>query len=194
MRVIALLSLLFGFLAQALLDGQVFTHAIFGILCGIIAIASGLASARNDPPHRWVGRIMAGLGLPLIIWCAVMAPSAYQFQRQFNKRSRDAGLQETIVGTWRTTDASKQDSGEIIILEDGSFRSRWRPNPTNEWSYAGAWDIKDGFLICTITNSIVTGAKSSEPIGAVDRFKITQLDNAHLTFSNGDYTNSFDRK
>jgi hypothetical protein len=84
MRVIALLSLLFGFLAQGLLDGQTFTHAALGIVFGVVAIACGLAAAREAHPHRWEGRIMAAFGLALGVWCIIMLPSAYRFQKQFN--------------------------------------------------------------------------------------------------------------
>jgi hypothetical protein len=93
MRVIALLSLIFGFMAQLLLDGQTFSHAVFGIICGIAAVMGGLVSARKDyadEGRRWLGRIMAGLGLVLALFCIVQLPSAYQFQAKFNERSRKA--------------------------------------------------------------------------------------------------------
>jgi hypothetical protein len=93
MRVTALLAILFGFLAQMLLDGQVFTHAVFGIISGAAAIVCGLTSARTDPPHRWFGRIMAGFGLALGIWCLVMLPSAYRFQERFNHRREENRIQ-----------------------------------------------------------------------------------------------------
>src|SRR4051794_23611481 len=88
MRVVALLALIFGFMMQMLLDGQVFTHAVFGIVCGVAAVACGLASARKDRPYRWEGRIMAGLGFALGVWCIVMLPSTYHQQERFNDRSR----------------------------------------------------------------------------------------------------------
>ena len=93
MRVIALLALLFGLVAQMVLDGQTFTHAIFGIICGIAAVTSGLVSARKDYAdrgRRWLGRIMAGLGLVLAIFCVIQLPSAYRFQTTFNERTRKA--------------------------------------------------------------------------------------------------------
>jgi len=96
MRVIALLSLLFGFMAQMLLDGQTFTHAVFGIVCGAVAVACGLGSARKDRLNatcRWEGRIMAGLGLVLTVVCVVMLPSAYKFQKKFNDKKEH--LQKT---------------------------------------------------------------------------------------------------
>jgi hypothetical protein len=91
MRVISLLSLFFGFMAQLLLDGQTFTHAVFGVVCGIAAVVGGLVSARKDYANeirRWLGWIMASLGLVLAIFCVIQLPSAYKFQTKFNERTK----------------------------------------------------------------------------------------------------------
>ena len=91
MRVVALLSLVFGLIGLMLLDGQVFTHAVMGIICGGVAIGCGLASARNNQSStkgRWVGRALAGFGLLLILFSAAQLPGAYEFQTKFNERSR----------------------------------------------------------------------------------------------------------
>src|SRR5947209_6058417 len=90
MRVTALFSLLFGLLGLMLLDGQVFTHAVIGIICGGVAIGCGLASARkaqSSTKDRWVGRTLAGFGLMLTLLSAAQLPGAYEFQSRFNKRS-----------------------------------------------------------------------------------------------------------
>jgi hypothetical protein len=90
MRIAALLSLVFGLLGLMLLDGQVFTHAVMGIICGGVAIGGGLASARKDrssPKDRWVGRTLAGLGLLLTLFSVAQLPRAYEFQTKFNERS-----------------------------------------------------------------------------------------------------------
>ena len=89
MRVIALLALLFGFMAQMLLDGQVFAHAVFGIACGIVAIGCGLVSARSQHRYRSEAWVLAALGFLLGVWCIVALPSAYRRQETFNSRSRD---------------------------------------------------------------------------------------------------------
>ena len=94
MRPAALLCLIIGILMQGLLDGQTFTHAVSGIVLGGIAIACGLASARKDPPHHWEGRIMAALGLALGVWCIIMLPSSYRFQKQFNDRKHRQKLEQ----------------------------------------------------------------------------------------------------
>jgi hypothetical protein len=94
MRVIALLSLLFGFLGLMLLDGQIFTHAVEGLVFGVAAVVCGLVSARREYSNvirRWEGRIMAALGLVLALFCVVQLPLAYQFQTKFNERSKKAG-------------------------------------------------------------------------------------------------------
>jgi predicted phage tail protein len=91
MRVIALLSLLFGFMGEMLLDGQTFTHAVFGIIFGAAAITCGLSSAHRDRANAtclWEGRIMAALGLALAVFCVIQLPSAYRFQTKFNDRSK----------------------------------------------------------------------------------------------------------
>lgn len=91
MRVVALLSLLFGFMGLMLLDGQTFTHAVMGILFGVAAAGCGFGAARKDFSNatcRWEGRIMGALGLVLVVICTVQLPSAYRFQTRFNERSK----------------------------------------------------------------------------------------------------------
>jgi hypothetical protein len=88
MRVIALLCLIFGLLAQGILDGQTFTHCVFGIFCGCTALGCGLAAARtkqNDKTRRWEGRIMAVLGMLLILFLLPQLPSTFRFQTEFNQ-------------------------------------------------------------------------------------------------------------
>jgi len=92
MKVIALLALLLGCLAQGLLDGQVFTHALLGIGCGVVAVLCGLRALRNDPARRRAALILAGLGVVLCLWCIVAIPSAYRFQEKFNSQRR--GLEQ----------------------------------------------------------------------------------------------------
>jgi tellurite resistance protein TehA-like permease len=92
MRVIALLSLLFGSLGLGLLDGQTFTHAVMGVIFGAAAFTCSLKSARKDlsKTYRWEGRVMAALGMILVIACLVQLPSAYRFQKKFNEGKNSA--------------------------------------------------------------------------------------------------------
>jgi hypothetical protein len=92
-RPIALLALLFGAMGLGLLDGQTFTHAVFGLIAGIVAVGCGLGSARKDyadEGRRWLGRIMAGAGVVLALVCIVRLPSAYRVQKKFNAMSKKA--------------------------------------------------------------------------------------------------------
>ena len=68
-----------------LLDGQVFTHAVIGILCGIVTVICGIALAQRPREPRWACWTFVALGLALGIWCGIESPSAYHFQQKFNK-------------------------------------------------------------------------------------------------------------
>lgn len=85
MRVIALLALLFGITMQPMLNGQPFTNAVFGVLCGVTALVCGRAAARRDPSNRGSGLVMAILGVALGVWCLVMLLFAYPVQKKFNE-------------------------------------------------------------------------------------------------------------
>lgn len=87
-RPAALLALFFGFTFQMFLNGQVFTNAVTGIICGCVAVVCGVVSARSWEP-RWMGWTMAVLGLALVMWCSAMAPSLYYQQERFNNRHKE---------------------------------------------------------------------------------------------------------
>jgi hypothetical protein len=100
MRVIALLSLIFGFMGLMILDGQPFSHAVMGVILGIAAVGCGFGSARRDyvdSTCRWEGRIMGVLGLILIAVCALQLPSSYRFQTRFNQRSADFRYADDLI-------------------------------------------------------------------------------------------------
>lgn len=119
MRVIALLALLFGFMAQFILGGQTFSHAVLGVVCGVATLACGLRSAQKDRPNRWEGRIMAGLGLALGIWCVVMLPSAYRFQEKFNgRREQIQKMKEQNRTANQSAPAPTRSAGDTYGLFD----------------------------------------------------------------------------
>ena len=109
MRVAALISFLFGLLGLMLLDGQVFTHAVLGIICGGVTIGCGLASAAKDRLSKarlWVGRGLAGLGVLLVALSIAQLPGAYEFQTRFNERSRGhRGEQPSLANPAAAVDA-----------------------------------------------------------------------------------------
>jgi len=85
MRVIALLSLMFGFLGLGYLDGRPFFHALVGLLFGVAAFGCGFGSARRDRANltcRWQGRIMGVLGLMLLVVCVARLPSSFRIQQR----------------------------------------------------------------------------------------------------------------
>ena len=126
MRVVAVLALIFGGMAQMLLDGQTFTHAVFGIICGVAAVFAGLGSARKDyaiEGRRWLGRIMAGLGLVLAIFCAVRLPSAFRYQAKFNEQVKKA--RETRENKTAPDKALEPSSNAISNVAADSVRAAW---------------------------------------------------------------------
>jgi len=89
MRVVALLSLMFGFIGLMLLDGQVFAHAVMGIVFGLLAVGCGLLSAwrdRVDKVCRRVGGTLAAFGVLLLALSLTELPGAYERQAKFNER------------------------------------------------------------------------------------------------------------
>jgi hypothetical protein len=183
MRVIAFLGLVFGTIIQTFLDGQTFTHAVVGIIGGIAAILGGLGSARKDYADRgarWLGWIMAGLGLVLVIFCIVQAPSACKFQAKFNERSRQAREREMAktmaatndakisvpsfeINVALTDDAAKklQDAGESIkgIV---SFDGYGIPKPGENVGAGHGVDLGDYFFertgagVILVTNALIS--------------------------------------
>jgi hypothetical protein len=89
MHAIAFLALVFGLMGMMLLDGQVFTHALTGIVCGMVSVVCGVVLSRRGRDPRWTSWMIAAMGLGLAIWCGIEAPSAYGRQKKFNDRSRE---------------------------------------------------------------------------------------------------------
>ncbi len=117
MSAIAFLAVVFGFMAQMILDGQTFTHAIFGIVSGIMAILCGMSLGRRDRRHRWEGWLWSGLGAALVVWCVALLPSAYQTQEHFNHR-RDQRQQ--------MREENKTANKSLQATRDGAFSSASR--------------------------------------------------------------------
>jgi TRAP-type uncharacterized transport system fused permease subunit len=90
-RGIALLCLFFGFTTLLIKDGQVFTHALLGIVCGIATVVCSLIPVQNNYANgkgRWWGLVTAGLGVMLVLSCAIALPWAYRFQTECNDLSK----------------------------------------------------------------------------------------------------------
>ncbi len=89
MRIVAVVALIAGFSSGLILDGQAYDHTLFGLACGVVAIACALAAGRiqwlamESAKGSW---ITGGFGLALAVLCLVGLPSAKQSQDKFNER------------------------------------------------------------------------------------------------------------
>ena len=98
---------------------------------------------------------------------------------------RDAKLRQQITGTWPVP-----PSGSMTFLAAGSFHftnSYVSTNATLTWASDGTWDVRDGFLITTITNSIASGTDEKAQVGKTSRGKITFIDEHNLCYTVGVY-------
>ena len=91
MRVaLASMLLVLGIMFPLLLSGQTFTNCLIGITCAAAAAVLCLGpalNARSAGATRWASRAIGVLGLSLAIALAAQIPSAYAFQKDFNRRS-----------------------------------------------------------------------------------------------------------
>jgi hypothetical protein len=104
--------------------------------------------------------------------------------------SRDAKLREQIAGKW----GKFGESSEMTFDLDGSFHFRASyvstngilsiTNATLKWASDGTWDVKDGFLICKITNSTSENTIERPSIGDISRSRITFVDAHNLCYTN----------
>jgi multisubunit Na+/H+ antiporter MnhB subunit len=102
---VALLFLMLGVALPLPLNGQTFTNSLFGIVCALLALALGVLPARSKGSagsRRRAGRIVAVLAGVLALFLLGQLPSAYRFQRGFN-RAREQIRQVTPQGTIRQT-------------------------------------------------------------------------------------------
>ena len=99
--------------------------------------------------------------------------------------SRDARLARKIAGTWQVDSTMTEE-----FKPDGSFLfSSRHSNQTN--NYMGKWQIRDEFMILTLTNS--SGPKPDGHSGDTVRFQIIHIDAHHLTCVMGRQTNTISR-
>jgi hypothetical protein len=87
--VLALMLLMFGFAFPLLLNGQTFTNSVVGLAFVSAAAALALGSARGareSDSTRWSAWLIFVLAVLLGSALLAQLPSAYRFQRGFNRQ------------------------------------------------------------------------------------------------------------
>jgi hypothetical protein len=103
----------------------------------------------------------------------------------------DAKLRQQIAGTWPVP-----PSGSITFLSSGCFHftnSYVSTNATMTWTSDGTWEVRDGFLITTITNSIASGTDEKAQVGQTSRSKINFIDEHNLCYGDESHGSAYHR-
>ena len=100
------------------------------------------------------------------------------------KTPSDAAIREKVVGTWIVDLQSHNGfsiKGTATIVSENKFISTvtvTTGDRREEMGYEGRWDVKDGFLIETITKSDSRMA----PVGMVTRDKVIRVNDQELVY------------
>jgi len=103
----------------------------------------------------------------------------------------DAKLRLQINGAW-----SVLPSGSMVFYADGSFHftnSYVSNNTMLKWASDGMWDVKDGFLIMTVTNSMAVNTDEKPLPGQTSRRKINFVDEHNLACGDQEHGASYHR-
>jgi len=102
--------------------------------------------------------------------------------------TRDSDLQKKLTGVWivdmrnSNGDSAK---GTVDIASDGSFKTQvtvTRKTHAENIRFEGRWEVKDGFLVETVTKS--NGGRANA--GDVTRDKIIRVDDEELVYQTED--------
>jgi len=93
----------------------------------------------------------------------------------------DAELRQKVQGTWMPYHDSRKTTEHKA---DGSFVFKFTLELTNEMTAEGTWQIKDGFMVTTITNASWPDAKLE-----VNRYKIVHIDDHEMILRHDGATN-----
>gem|GEM_PF-3940998 len=61
------------------------------------------------------------------------------------------------------------------------------------WTSDGTWEVRDGFLITTITNSIASGTDEKAQVGQTSRSKINFIDEHNLCYGDESHGSAYHR-
>jgi hypothetical protein len=101
----------------------------------------------------------------------------------------DAKMRRQIIGSWTARSGS---AGSFIFMADGSFRAKFSSD-SPQWMQEqdGTWDVKDGFLNMTVTNSTSLNQPIVLPVGHVSHCKVMFIDAHTFTYKNTDGSETF---
>jgi len=99
----------------------------------------------------------------------------------------DADIRQKIVGLWGinfTYPDGYSVYGSVTISSDGTFRGKtiiWDHEPKGSLTVEGAWEVRDGFIIETVTNS---SDPSLAEVVKVTKDAVISLDDKQFVYSN----------
>lgn len=109
-------------------------------------------------------------------------------KRAEEKSADDANISNKLVGVWKVDETFTNGvsaRGQDSFSKDGTFKSSGvlsRGEHHMDLAFAGVWQINQGILIQTITNSSNTNLH----IGFVTRDTIVKVDDQHFIFRQDD--------
>ena len=115
----------------------------------------------------------------LVLFLAILCPA--QSYVTPVKPLSDAYIRQQIVGTWFLEEPVKPAGTHKLVMTmsaDGTSVSKTSlilPKQTNEWNYAGKWEIKSGICSTTLTKSSAKNGKSDK-VGTVESCKVLAVD------------------
>jgi hypothetical protein len=81
--------------------------------------------------------------------------------------------------------------GQMTFDSDGSYHGKFAfgsADGPSQLALDGTWEVRDGYLILTTTNSVAQNAPVKVAIGHVARDKIIFMDAHKLVYTNGTQT------
>jgi VCBS repeat-containing protein len=97
----------------------------------------------------------------------------------------DADIRQNVSGTW-----TRDVYGTMTIAPDGSWSNMvLNSNLTN--FYSGTWQLKDGVIIMTLTNTSVSDESST--IGRTKQYNVIHVDDHHFVYELSGETNTLSR-
>jgi hypothetical protein len=113
---------------------------------------------------------------------------------------QDINFSHQIAGTWtrqtsfnmRTFSWTNPVTFTATFSSGGSFTESLGHRDSLV-TYQGAWLVKEGELVMTVTNAQGTGNHQAGPVGSVDRGRIIRVDEHELIYETDGHTNVWSR-